>query len=67
MDDPELAALQVAMVQLLTTSSSADGAKAALLAAGLSEETKAWIRGWDPRSVEVAMAILAKWRIRAGA
>ncbi|MBL9023439.1 MAG: hypothetical protein JNL21_14670 [Myxococcales bacterium] len=66
MDDPELAALQVAMIQSLTTSSSSDGARAALLAAGLSEETKAWIRGWDPRSVEVAMAILAGWEIRAG-
>jgi hypothetical protein len=65
MDDRELAALQVAMIDALTRSSSAEETKVALLATELSEEMKAWIRAWDPRSVEVAKAILAKWQIRA--
>jgi hypothetical protein len=64
MEDPELAALQAAMIEALMSDASGEEASQGIEARAPSAELKRWVRGWDRRSVVVARAILAKWVVR---
>jgi hypothetical protein len=61
LEDPELAALQAALVSALHQASTPQQVLVLLSAAPLSEASHRWIAGWDPRSIETAMALVRRW------
>lgn len=64
MDDPELAALQAAMIEELGSESANGDAPRRIESIAPSDELKRWVIAWDHRSVIVARAILATWVVR---
>ncbi|MFO0555700.1 MAG: hypothetical protein U0271_45405 [Polyangiaceae bacterium] len=67
MNDPELADLQGALLRALTGARSTDEVLQRLAREPLSEEAKAWVASFDPRALEVALAIVQRWVIVEGA
>jgi hypothetical protein len=61
MDDPDLAALQAELLEVLRTAETPAEARARLRAADLAPDLRAWVESFDLRALEVAMAIAKRW------
>ena len=61
MDDPQLAALQAALVTALRRASSAQEALAILRDTQLPDWAQSWLAKSDPRSLETAIELVQRW------
>jgi hypothetical protein len=61
MDESELAALQVALLQALQRASTPAEVRALLAQPPLAEAARQWLADADPRSLETAIALARRW------
>jgi acetylornithine/succinyldiaminopimelate/putrescine aminotransferase len=60
-DDPELGAVQAALLAALSRASSAEEALALLRSVQLPDWAELWLANSDPRALETAIHLVQRW------